>query len=147
MRIIIKKDVETKTLRQIKMDNAIDYPPKSILSDAIRIKLNKKLDTWIVEEKYLRKTDIYQLAAELDTNQKYLALLIKEKYGGKNFTEFVCFLRIQYILMELKTNKSLRNYSIDSLSEHLGFNSKTTFYKAFRKYTGFTPSHYIRSLT
>lgn len=116
-----------------------------ILNSDLSKELYEKLNAWIRGKNFLEKTNVYKLSKELNTNQKYLAFLIKERYNGKKFTEFISSLRINYALSELrKKNTKLRYYSVESLSKHLGFSSKTTFYKVFETYTGSTPANYIR---
>ncbi len=42
-------------------------------------------------------------------------------------------------------NEDIKKYTIESLGKEVGFKSKTSFYSAFKLYTGLTPSYYIKA--
>lgn len=64
-------------------------------------------------------------------------------YYNKGFYQIIGEYRIRYAMKVLEENK---NISFEALSERCGFNSKTTFYKYFKKVNGCTPNAYLRSL-
>ncbi|TKG93632.1 AraC family transcriptional regulator [Puteibacter caeruleilacunae] len=64
---------------------------------------------------------------------------------GQNFNDFTNNYRIEYFKQLLKLEK-FKNYSILALAFEAGFNSKTTFNTAFKKFTGQTPSEYRKKI-
>ncbi len=85
------------------------------------------------------------LARKLKTNAKYLSKIINH-HKGKNITQYLNDLRIDYIIEELKTNTKYRNYTIKALAKEAGFNLGEVFSKAFYKKTGIYPSYFIKEL-
>ncbi|MGO4711012.1 helix-turn-helix domain-containing protein, partial [Chryseobacterium sp. 2TAF14] len=55
-------------------------------------------------------------------------------------------LRIDYVVKELHKNSVFRKYTIQTISEEVGYKSPTTFVKAFKDRTQLTPSDYIKQL-
>lgn len=63
---------------------------------------------------------------------------------NKNFFEVINGLRVEKskdILLDYKEN----NLTIDTVAEKCGFNARTTFYNAFKKCEGVTPSQWLKS--
>lgn len=58
---------------------------------------------------------------------------------GKNFNDYVNFYRIENA-KELLLDTKFDHYKIEAIAIESGFNNKVTFYKAFVKQTGVTPS-------
>ncbi|QBO59559.1 helix-turn-helix domain-containing protein [Chryseobacterium salivictor] len=86
-----------------------------------------------------------KLAEDLDTNRDYLSKFINEE-KGKNFSQYLNELRINYILLELKNDKKLRKYTISAIASEVGFSNSESFSNAFRRATGTLPSFYIKLL-
>ena len=86
------------------------------------------------------------LAAELDTNIKYLSEVIK-KYKDKNFNAYINDLRIQYIVNLLKTDSSYLNYKVSYLAEITGFSSHSAFTSIFKSITGMSPNDFIQQIS
>ncbi|MEM7084666.1 MAG: helix-turn-helix domain-containing protein [Bacteroidota bacterium] len=84
-----------------------------------------------------------KMAKEIDTNTSYLSKVINEHYEI-SFTNFINELRISYTLKSLETVPEFSKYTVDHIAEKSGFASSSAFYKAFKKYTGLTPSYYIK---
>jgi len=51
-----------------------------------------------------------------------------------------------YALSRLKKDKQFRSYSIQSISEEIGYKSTDSFTKYFKKHTGLLPSYFIKKL-
>lgn len=64
--------------------------------------------------------------------------------GGKKFTDFVNYHRVNYVISELEKGSN-ENMSIEGIATEAGFASRSTFYTAFKKITGLTPSEYIKN--
>jgi AraC-like DNA-binding protein len=61
---------------------------------------------------------------------------------NKSFTDFINELRIEVSKEYLVTKGNL---TIESIGYESGFNSKSTFFKAFKKFTGITPLQYQKT--
>lgn len=115
---------------------------KSILNSnrELKQKLIQDLEEFSKNREALCNNDITLsfLAKKLNTNQKYLSLVINEYYNC-NFSTFLNERRIRESCLML-TESTYKNYSIEAISKEAGFTSKSAFNKAFKKYTGLTPS-------
>lgn len=90
--------------------------------------------------------DSKSLAADLDTNVKYLSVFINQYGKGLKFNDYINQLRINYVIQQLDSQPKWQNYSIDALAQKAGFNRADTFSKAFYKLTDFKPSEFIKNL-
>lgn len=96
--------------------------------------------------KCVRETEIYRnpdislemLSTETTIPKHHLSQLLNG-YLGKNFYQYIAELRIQYALIRLKNDSGIK---IESLAYDCGFNSKTSFNRYFKEYTGCLPSYY-----
>jgi AraC-like DNA-binding protein len=84
---------------------------------------------------------LQKLAAQLDLPEKELSLLINQKIG-KHFFDFINEYRIEDAKMLLKNQPQL---TVLEILYEVGFNSKSSFYTAFKKETNITPSDYRKS--
>ncbi|WP_299244551.1 helix-turn-helix domain-containing protein [uncultured Aquimarina sp.] len=87
---------------------------------------------------------ISKLAAHLGWPTNTLSRIINDTLQT-NFTDLINGYRVEAFKQKLIANDS-EKYSILGLSEEAGFNSKTSFYRIFKKETGMTPSEYLNSL-
>jgi len=83
------------------------------------------------------------LAQQLGWPVNDLSVLINEAFRT-NFNDWVNHCRIE-AFKELLEKPENRKYSIVGLSQEVGFSSKASFYRAFKKVTGITPSDYLKS--
>jgi AraC-like DNA-binding protein len=80
------------------------------------------------------------LARRLQTNASVLSAAINRAFG-KNFNDFVNEYRVQAVKHLLEDPKA-KHLSLLGIGLECGFNSKSTFNRAFRKVTGFAPSEW-----
>lgn len=115
--------------------------PKEIVREIL-----KKLTQFENEKGYL-KPNIKQtdFARELDTNSSYLSKVINH-YKGKNFSQYINDLRIDFAIKRLMVDKKFRKYTIKAISEDVGFTNTESFGKAFYAKTGLQPSYFIKKL-
>jgi AraC-like DNA-binding protein len=83
---------------------------------------------------------IQKLALQLDFSQKELSTLINH-YIGKHFFDFINEYRILKAMSILK-NPSAKNVTVLEILYEVGFNSKSSFNTAFKKYCHQTPLEY-----
>ena len=129
-----------------KLKVSLEEKTKSLLPDDKLQDLKTKLEHFEKSKKFLRKnitTD--NLAKDLGTNRDYLSKSVNE-LKGKNFSQYLNELRINYIVQELKDNEKLRKHTILSIANDIGYNNSESFANAFKKITGTLPSYYIKLL-
>jgi AraC-like DNA-binding protein len=78
------------------------------------------------------------IADELRMSKSYISKLINS-YSDYNFSDFVNSLRVEQAKKFL-SNDEFSNYTIVAIGLECGFNSKSTFYSAFKKFTSETPT-------
>ena len=80
------------------------------------------------------------LAEEIDMPKRTLSELINDHYS-QNFVDFINTHRVNFAKQRL-LNPTDPNETILEVMYEVGFNSKSSFYKAFKKKTGTTPTKY-----
>jgi AraC-like DNA-binding protein len=80
------------------------------------------------------------LSEELKMSTSSLSKIINTE-SEYNFSDYINFLRIEKS-KELLLSDDYKNYTILSIGLECGFNSKSTFYLAFKKFTNTTPVEY-----
>ncbi|WP_316749693.1 AraC family transcriptional regulator [Pedobacter gandavensis] len=107
--------------------------------------LLEKIRYALYEEKiFLRKgITIIDLAKNIEVSPKVLSVLINRKFKT-NFNELINNYRVDYA-KELIEQHILERYSIEGLASMVGFNSRITFFNAFKKKVGFSPKEYYKT--
>lgn len=120
---------------------------KSDLSSNPKFKiLIDKIEQFEKNNSFLNKNiTLDSLSKEFDTNRDYLSKLVNE-LKGKNFSQYLNELRINYIVEELKSNEKIRKHTIAAIADDIGYNNAESFTNAFKKITGTLPSYYIKAL-
>ena len=81
------------------------------------------------------------LAQIVESNTNYVSQAINTSFN-KNFRSLLNEYRIKEAMRRMKDNNTYGNYSIQGISESVGFKSASNFIAAFKKMTGMTPSLY-----
>ncbi|WP_298497882.1 AraC family transcriptional regulator [uncultured Algibacter sp.] len=84
------------------------------------------------------------LSKELNISEGYLSQLIN-KNSDLSFNDYINFMRIDEV-KNMLNNQDYKNYTIVAIGLEAGFNSKSSFYSAFKKFTGKTPVEYKKSV-
>ncbi|MEM6966677.1 MAG: AraC family transcriptional regulator [Bacteroidota bacterium] len=84
-----------------------------------------------------------KLAQRIETTDKKLSILLNQNMET-NFYDYLNTFRINDFKAAVKSGK-LNNLSITGLAAQCGFKSKSSFYRAFKKETGMTPTAYFKS--
>ena len=114
---------------------------KSSLTSAQKKNLVKELEDYMVGKPYFyNKLTIDDIAEALNTNSKYLSQVINENYNN-NFYTYINTHRIN-AAKEMLVSEKYKSYSMEGIAKTVGFNSKSSFNTAFKKYTGLTPSEF-----
>lgn len=102
--------------------------------------IQEKINTLFETKKNYTNPDLTLsvLAKELSIRPQLLSQFINDNLN-KSFTQFINEYRIDEAKRLLKEHTQLK---IDAVGFEAGFNSSSTFYSAFKKITGITPSNY-----
>lgn len=102
----------------------------------------KELCFLLDNEKIYRDPDLSltRIAERLDISSTYLSQLVNT-LSGTNLSDFINEYRVKDA-QRLLTHPNYSSYPILSIGLESGFNSKSTFYAAFKKHAGMTPSSY-----
>lgn len=84
-----------------------------------------------------------ELAEMIPTTDKKLSALLNQALGT-NFYDYLNKLRVE-AFQEKWISGEYKNYSIVGLAELCGFSSKSSFYRAFKKETGISPSEFMKN--
>jgi len=97
------------------------------------------------EEKIYRRVDLSLdlLAKRLNSNVKYISGAIKDQ-TSMNFNTFMNTYRIEDA-KDLLHDPKLNYWALEAIAEECGFNNQTSFYQAFKKNTGLTPTQYRKA--
>jgi len=131
----IVKAIELKILPVSESINSDDQPynDKEVLID--NLKANKPfLDPDL---------HINDLAMSLDMHPYQLSRILNKRFNT-SFFDFINKLRIEEFKAKIHDNEH-KKYPILQIAYDSGFNSKTAFYRAFRKDTGMNPGEYIKT--
>jgi len=97
------------------------------------------------EKPYLDpEINMNDFADQLSIPSSYVSQIINERLQS-NFMDFINKYRIEEAKERL-VDDSFKHYTIVTIAYDSGFNSKTTFYSAFKKHVGSTPSQYRKSV-
>ena len=118
----------------------------STLKEAQKERYVNKLLTYFEEEKPYQEPELtlVDLAKRLKIAPNYLSQIINEKLEQK-FLDFINKYRVSEA-KELLADDKKSHLTILSIAYEVGFNSKTAFYTAFKKFAGSSPTEYRKSL-
>ncbi|AWX46305.1 hypothetical protein HME9304_03338 [Flagellimonas maritima] len=107
-------------------------------------KLQKRLHYFISEEKVFLQPDftLKSLAEKMNTSRNNLSWLLNQTYQI-SFYDYINRFRIKEFLLKVNNGEHL-SHTLLALAMDVGFNSKSTFNKAFKNEMGTTPSEYIK---
>ncbi len=105
------------------------------------------IDSYIVtNQKYLDPyLSLENLSEELEIGSSSLSKLINT-HAQNSFPDYINALRVKEAT-KLLSDTSFSSYTIVAIGLECGFNSKSTFYTAFKKFTGQTPTTYRNSIS
>lgn len=101
-----------------------------------------KIHSYLIDEKlYLDPLlSMETVASNLGMSKSYFSKLINS-YSNYNFSDFINSLRVEQAKKFLSDDE-FSQYTIVAIGLECGFNSKSTFYSAFKKFTSETPTTY-----
>ena len=128
--------------------NIVDLEKDQEVQNEVNIKdyahnhLKDKLIKLFVKEQLYKQSDlkITHVCKHLNTNRTYVSSLINKDFNC-TFVEFVNSYRIEEA-KKLLADLSLKNYSLNYISELSGFGSLNTFIRIFKQKEGITPGRF-----
>ena len=117
----------------------------STLSDATRHEITEKINAVMQDEAVFcaEGFSLRDLAEKCGSNQKYVSQVLNEDFG-KTFTQFLNERRINVARMRLLDREKYGHLTIEAIVADLGFKSRSTFSKTFKRITGLSPSEFQR---
>lgn len=103
-----------------------------------------EIENYICQQKSYLNPDLRlsELASKFNINSNSLSTILNLCFE-KNFNDLINEYRITHFISQVNTI-DLNRYTILSIAFDCGFNSKTTFNRAFKKVTGQNPSEYFK---
>lgn len=121
------------------------YENSNLQEDRKERFLKKLLNYFETEKPYLSsELTLAELSEQIQIPSHYLSQVINEKMNC-TFLDFVNGYRVRAAKRMLREDDN-KQFTIISIAYDAGFNSKSTFYSAFKKHAGTTPSNYRKSL-
>jgi AraC-like DNA-binding protein len=77
------------------------------------------------------------------TKRNYVSQVINEKYDN-NFNHLLNEYRIKESCRRMNDTDNYGNYTIESIALSVGFKSRSNFISTFKRFTGLTPSAYLK---
>jgi YesN/AraC family two-component response regulator len=116
----------------------------NLQSEKIR-ELQLRFDHYINEQHFLNgNTNLKEVAGRLNIPSYILSMFIHQVYQ-MHFNDVINSHRVKYISEGL-TNEQWNTLTLEAVGEIAGFNNRITFLNAFKKFTGVTPSQYLKSI-
>lgn len=123
----------------------LKYENSNLKEENKEMYLKKLLDHFEQESPYLSPDlTLANVAEHTKISSNYLSQVINEKLNC-TFLDFVNSYRVE-TAKKLLSEDANKNFTILSIAYDAGFNSKSTFYSAFKKHVGTTPSGYRKTL-
>ncbi|PWS29335.1 AraC family transcriptional regulator [Pedobacter yonginense] len=134
---------EEKTLAIVETreeNNSIASPAKP---DAKMIGLGNELVALMEKETLFERSDLTlsEVAKKLGTNQVLLSRVVNQQFG-LNFNDYINKYRVNAVIERLSL-PAFKNQTLLAIAFDAGFNSKATFNRSFKKFTGKTPKDYL----
>ncbi|MDP4224267.1 MAG: helix-turn-helix domain-containing protein [Bacteroidota bacterium] len=120
---------------------------KSSLSDENKELILAKIKKEMEGNKYFTNNlaSLSGFSKQLNESSHHVSQVINEKLG-KSFFELLAVYRVEYAKKLIREDKAAK-LTVEELTELVGYNSKSSFNTAFKKYTSKTPSEYRKLLS
>ena len=138
------QDKETPAATADDADSEVKYK-SSHLTDEDKEQLLSRIQQVMENSDEIFSPDfsLERLAMLSGSRYKYVSQVINEYYE-QNFNNFLNSFRIKEACKRMRDLDNYGNYTIEAISESVGFKSRSTFVTSFKRITGLTPSQYQR---
>ena len=130
------------TFTPLKIETVETETKKNPLSEVDLEKLKTRLQDMMRNDRlYLEPAlTLTDLSKQIGANSAVVSYAINNGFG-KNFNDFVNEFRIEEVKQKL-SNDAAKNLTLLGIALDCGFNSKATFNRAFKKFTGVSPKEF-----
>lgn len=144
---ILQKHVYNQRIeiRSLVNKNPISKPKSNNVRKS-NTKLFTEITDWIMNNKiYLNPNlSLELITKEFNISSGYLSQILSS-HNEQNFNDYINKLRIENA-KDILENREYDNYTIVAIGLESGFNSKSSFYTAFKKFTNKTPVQYKKDV-
>ena len=138
------RDGDVAEIAEIIQETAQPQQTKRFSTQDLEVARIKLVQVMEVEKAFLDPNlGLPQLAKQVQLSTHDLSYLINEGFG-ENFFQFVNRYRIEEAKM-LLISPQHKHLNILGIACEAGFRSKSTFNATFKKMTGMSPSHFVRT--
>jgi AraC-like DNA-binding protein len=133
---------ESPLVKEEKKESKLKYSGSNLSPEEAE-RLNNELQKLMQQDKLFLQSELtlQTLSQALKISAHHLSQVINQ-YHEKNFSDFINAYRIEEAKKIILGNTQLK---LEAVGYECGFNTKTTFYASFKKYTGSTPSEFRKS--
>ncbi len=136
-----------ENLKNPQQKNRQHQKPKyqnSALDEDAEEELLQKLEQCLSEKQLFLQSGLKAafLSELLETKPAYISQVINKRCE-MNFNTYINSWRIRHALKLIRQGRG-KTLNLDGLALECGFSNRITFYNAFKKHTGLSPSYYIR---
>lgn len=137
---LIEEQKELKSKSKFKTTKAKSKPFKTENEN-----LDKFRNFVMVERNFMDSNlSLEMVASYLNLNKSYLSRIINAEMGT-NYSDYVNSLRVEEAKKYLD-DPDYNNFTLHAIGLEVGFNSKSSFNSAFKKFTGLTPTEYKKKM-
>lgn len=142
---IIKLNFEPSLLLSYQEPLLLEEPVSVVEDQSWMAEWTTKLEVLMdVQQVYLEpELTLTELARKAGTNASILSKVINKSYG-LNFHDYVNRYRVNEVVRLLR-QPAYQNFTLLAVAYDAGFNSKSTFNRAFKKVTGVIPKDYPKN--
>lgn len=128
--------ISENTIKKEKKYQRSALSPK--LANQLLLKLLNCIET---QQLYLEETlSLQSFAQQVDVPKHHISETFNQ-YLGKNFSQLINDYRVE-AAKKILLSPQYNHYTIEAIGYEVGFKSRNTFYQAFKKKTGISPSAY-----
>jgi AraC-like DNA-binding protein len=142
---VTKMKSKNKISKVMKSLNSYNKESTTNYEDPLVELSERILDYFEKEKPYLKSNfSIAQIALKMEVPQSHVSYCINSIYKTK-FSKMKTKLRVEQTKFFLQESVHSK-ITIDGIAQLAGFNSRSSFYIAFKEETGITPSDYLKTI-